>query len=282
MSTQDTPPVKRRESRSGSRKVSTLSAEQLERKRANDREAQRSIRQRTKDHIEQLEAQVSSLKSQIAEMWLRKERFDKLIQHNAFLENEVRRLKGQVASLTGRPQFAASTEPIAPFRGGWPLEETSHGVSSPVIPTTGPSLPPHSTTSSDPPRRSEPSATRRASHQHDWRQPYPSTRSPSLGAASDPEFHNRMEPYAIDSHLHQGQRIGPPVTQISFGGTSSPPQQHPGTAFSQLPYSTRSLPISLDSPNPQPNTARVYRPSASAYPQPQQRDPTCDYPWGPP
>ena len=41
MSSQDEPPIKRRESRSGTRKVSTLSAEQLERKRANDREAQR-------------------------------------------------------------------------------------------------------------------------------------------------------------------------------------------------------------------------------------------------
>jgi hypothetical protein len=32
----------------------------------NDREAQRSIRQRTRGHIEQLEAQVSALQSQIA------------------------------------------------------------------------------------------------------------------------------------------------------------------------------------------------------------------------
>ncbi|KAJ5131292.1 uncharacterized protein N7515_007331 [Penicillium bovifimosum] len=122
------PPVKRRESRSGSRKVSALSAEQLERKRANDRDAQRSIRQRTKEHIEQLEAQVASLKSQIAEMRLRDERFDELIKHNAFLENEVRRLKCQVASLTGRPELAGSTEPIAPFRGVWPPQHIQQHV----------------------------------------------------------------------------------------------------------------------------------------------------------
>lgn len=52
---------KRRPSRAGTRSVTTLTAAQLERKRANDREAQRAIRQRTKDHIEQLERQVAEL-----------------------------------------------------------------------------------------------------------------------------------------------------------------------------------------------------------------------------
>lgn len=42
--------------------MSTLSAAQLERKRANDREAQRAIRQRTKDHIDSLERTVSELR----------------------------------------------------------------------------------------------------------------------------------------------------------------------------------------------------------------------------
>ncbi|KAI3098789.1 hypothetical protein CBS147333_9007 [Penicillium roqueforti] len=162
MSSQDEPPARRRESRSGSRKVSTLSAEQLERKRANDREAQRSIRQRTKEHIEHLE-------SQIEEMRLRTERFDEVVQHNAFLENEVIRLKHQIAALTGRPEFASSNEPMASFRRALP--------------------PPHFTATS----HTQPSSLlvpRRASPQHDWQQPYPPTRSPSLGAASNPEFPN--------------------------------------------------------------------------------------------
>jgi hypothetical protein len=51
----------KRASRAGTRSVSTLSAAQLERKRANDREAQRAIRQRTKDHIENLERRISEL-----------------------------------------------------------------------------------------------------------------------------------------------------------------------------------------------------------------------------
>lgn len=54
--------IKKRASRAGTRSVSTLSAAQLERKRANDREAQRAIRQRTKTHIDDLEKTLSDLK----------------------------------------------------------------------------------------------------------------------------------------------------------------------------------------------------------------------------
>lgn len=54
--------TKKRASRAGTRSVSTLSAAQLERKRANDREAQRAIRQRTKDHIDGLENTISELR----------------------------------------------------------------------------------------------------------------------------------------------------------------------------------------------------------------------------
>ncbi|ERF69856.1 hypothetical protein EPUS_05398 [Endocarpon pusillum Z07020] len=46
------------------RSVSSLSAKQLERKRANDREAQRLIRQRTKDRIDGLEQEISELRSE--------------------------------------------------------------------------------------------------------------------------------------------------------------------------------------------------------------------------
>ena len=53
---------KKRASRAGTRSVNTLSAAQLERKRANDREAQRAIRQRTKDHIDELEKNVNDLR----------------------------------------------------------------------------------------------------------------------------------------------------------------------------------------------------------------------------
>lgn len=64
-SRKQTPGSKKRPSRAGTRSVTTLTAAQLERKRANDREAQRAIRQRTKDHIDTLERQVRDLTAQL-------------------------------------------------------------------------------------------------------------------------------------------------------------------------------------------------------------------------
>ncbi len=60
------PPVsskKRRSSTSG-RGVANLTPEQLNKKRANDREAQRAIRERTKGQIESLERKIQELTSQ--------------------------------------------------------------------------------------------------------------------------------------------------------------------------------------------------------------------------
>ena len=55
---------KRRTSASGSRGVANLTPEQLAKKRANDREAQRAIRERTKGQIETLERKIQQLTSQ--------------------------------------------------------------------------------------------------------------------------------------------------------------------------------------------------------------------------
>ncbi len=55
---------KRRSSASGSRGVANLTPEQLAKKRANDREAQRAIRERTKGQIETLERKIQDLTSQ--------------------------------------------------------------------------------------------------------------------------------------------------------------------------------------------------------------------------
>ena len=81
--------VKRRASRAGTRSVSTLTSAQLERKRANDREAQRAIRQRTKEHIDRLEAQ-------IAELSARDARLKPTLERNATLEAEVALLRNQL------------------------------------------------------------------------------------------------------------------------------------------------------------------------------------------
>lgn len=62
-----TPPEQESRKRKGTypaRGVASLTAEQLAKKRANDREAQRAIRERTKTQIETLERRIQDLTSQ--------------------------------------------------------------------------------------------------------------------------------------------------------------------------------------------------------------------------
>ncbi len=86
------PMAKRRPSRAGTRSVTTLTAAQLERKRANDREAQRAIRQRTKDRIEQLERRIAELtapRDSHEELLAAIERNKDLERENALLRNRL-------------------------------------------------------------------------------------------------------------------------------------------------------------------------------------------------
>jgi hypothetical protein len=90
-------------SRGGKRSVTHLSKAQLERKRANDREAQRNIRQRTKEHIESLEKKVKELEQgnhQSSSM-------ERVLKRNKELEEEIEKLRAQVAA---RQIPAASTQ----------------------------------------------------------------------------------------------------------------------------------------------------------------------------
>jgi len=73
----------------GPRSVCSLSDAQLERKRANDREAQRIIRKRTREHIENLERQVAELS----------EEKDQALQHNSELETQIATLQQQVTHM---------------------------------------------------------------------------------------------------------------------------------------------------------------------------------------
>ncbi|KAH7116397.1 hypothetical protein EDB81DRAFT_247748 [Dactylonectria macrodidyma] len=75
--------------RKGTRSVSTLTPSQLARKRASDREAQRAIRARTKEHIDRLEREIAELKSKISHDWTVQE----LLQKNRALEEEMFRLE---------------------------------------------------------------------------------------------------------------------------------------------------------------------------------------------
>ena len=83
------PGAKRRASRAGTRSVATLTSEQLARKRANDREAQRNIRQRTRDHIESLEQRIRDLSGDQQD----DRNLEEIRRRNEELEEELKRLK---------------------------------------------------------------------------------------------------------------------------------------------------------------------------------------------
>lgn len=131
-------------SRGGKRSVTHLSKAQLARKRANDREAQRNIRQRTKEHIENLEKKVKEL-----EEYNRSTSMDRVIRRNKELEAEVEELRAQVAAATSGTTDVVSVpseiaeEMLLPQKGslGWSSEPAAcswqgQGAVSSGIPVT--------------------------------------------------------------------------------------------------------------------------------------------------
>jgi hypothetical protein len=91
MPTEEEP--RKKGSRGGKRSVTHLSKAQLARKRANDREAQRNIRQRTKEHIENLERKVKEL-----EAGSRSGSMERVLKRNKELEDEVEKLRAQISA----------------------------------------------------------------------------------------------------------------------------------------------------------------------------------------
>src|SRR5215472_7713375 len=81
-------------SSSSSRGVANLTPAQLEKKRANDREAQRAIRERTKLQIESLQRQIHELKSQQPQLELQA-----ALQAKAEVEAELGDIKRRLASV---------------------------------------------------------------------------------------------------------------------------------------------------------------------------------------
>ncbi len=123
-------------SRGGKRSVTHLSKAQLARKRANDREAQRNIRQRTKEHIENLEKKVKELEERG-----RSSSMERVLKRNKELEAEIKELRLQIASQQASvipsqipPELAGEllTQPkvnsdwIPEQAGAWPGAVPSH------------------------------------------------------------------------------------------------------------------------------------------------------------
>ena len=74
-----------------------MTPSQLARKRANDRDAQRAIRARTKEHIERLEQQLADLKGKL----VGDSTVQDLIRRNRMLEDEIARLRYSVSGSYG-------------------------------------------------------------------------------------------------------------------------------------------------------------------------------------
>ncbi|EED22218.1 bZIP transcription factor, putative [Talaromyces stipitatus ATCC 10500] len=129
---------KKRDSRAGMRKVTSLTAEQLERKRANDREAQRTIRARTKEHIENLEHQV-------AELSAKGQQVDRVLERNAALESEIAHLRQQLAMMTNSRQLYQSEDDRRSSTSSNPPSVISSPFNSPPLTDSiapGPPMPP--------------------------------------------------------------------------------------------------------------------------------------------
>ncbi|KAK6951440.1 hypothetical protein Daesc_007975 [Daldinia eschscholtzii] len=91
--------------RKGTRSVSTLTPSQLARKRANDREAQRAIRARTKEHIESLEREIEELRS----LRNRDQTIQTLLRRNKALEDELRQIRESIGINATAEQYQPGT-----------------------------------------------------------------------------------------------------------------------------------------------------------------------------
>ncbi|KAI1210346.1 uncharacterized protein F4807DRAFT_467134 [Annulohypoxylon truncatum] len=129
--------TKKRRLGAGSRGVANLTPEQLAKKRANDREAQRAIRERTKNQIETLERRIHELTSQRPYQELQA-----VIRAKEAVEAENAEIKSRLASIMSMIQpilsnqqveGAYNTPPLSNFANVTPAQPTQR---SPSLPTT--------------------------------------------------------------------------------------------------------------------------------------------------
>ncbi|EAW07343.1 bZIP transcription factor [Aspergillus clavatus NRRL 1] len=248
-STPDNAQSKKRESRAGTRKVTTLSAEQLARKRANDREAQRTIRQRTKEHIERLQ-------SQVAELQAKNQQYDDVLRRNAVLEQEIKGLRQQLTILTGEQGYSNVAE--GPYNSPSGAQSSAHYSDSLNVPpvSRAPSVL---------------SASSQVSVAPEW-QAYGSTRSSSICESSEADYTNRTaEPYRFEGQIQQpANTLSGPMPHVNFNPPSA--AHPPAPPFQTYPqYFRASGPEGTHGEhllrNPQPATP--YVPGQPSLPMPE-------------
>lgn len=239
---------KRKAGQPGSRGVANLTPEQLAKKRANDREAQRAIRERTKNTIEGLEARIRELENQQPYQELQRALADR---DRALQEcEELRKRLAAVAGIVGNRELGQTglngMDGSETSRSRAVL--TSHATElaaltaqqSPLPPTAGHSTPSHYSHYQPPPAQQQ--------HQHHEHAPtpqqhlHPDLRSPHNSsttgspAGNPPVYHGQeasmvrkwspvSEPqthqhYPPHSGPYEPQRSAPPA-QMQQQGESS-------------------------------------------------------------
>jgi exonuclease VII large subunit len=113
---------KQRSSATGSRAVVNLTPDQLAKKRANDREAQRAIRERTKAQIESLERQVRELTSRQPYQDLQR-----VIRQKERLEAENDEIKKRLKSMVNIIQPILNGQRVPGILASGSVGEHSHG-----------------------------------------------------------------------------------------------------------------------------------------------------------
>lgn len=143
------PDPKKRRTGTGSRGVANLTPDQLAKKRANDREAQRAIRERTKNTIESLQSQIRELTSQQPYQELQN-----VLRQKELVEAENADIKRRLASalaliqpILGQqglelPAYQPPAHPFIPHRRSSTSNinaSTPSSAASPMTVATGPS-----------------------------------------------------------------------------------------------------------------------------------------------
>ncbi|KAF6839235.1 bZIP transcription factor [Colletotrichum plurivorum] len=111
---------KKRRTGPGSRGVANLTPEQLAKKRANDREAQRAIRERTKNQIETLERRIQELTSQqpYQELQAVQRAKEAVEAENADLKRRLQAFISSVQPLISAPPVQHPVDPVFPSPSG--------------------------------------------------------------------------------------------------------------------------------------------------------------------
>lgn len=270
---------KKRDSRAGMRKVTSLTAEQLERKRANDREAQRTIRARTKEHIENLEQQV-------AELSAKGQQVDRVLERNAALEAEIAHLRQQLAMMTSRQLYQSEDERRSSTSSN-PASVISSPFNSPpmtdAIPQGAPSIPPLTHRMSLP--------------QGSWHAYAPSSIPTSVSGPDTPgETVVGPTSYAMPDSIGQGhhdmgyaQYSGANSESYRYSSSRGPQQQQPHHHHQQqhIPVATLGYESNMSSLPathlPMPNNQQHHHQHPQAYPSSLIHSPPShahvSYPW---